>query len=207
MRVAVVLLPVLVGGVAVLYSVSSVNSQNVQKRPTQEARWVPFSSDMERTDERGAVQAGRFFRARDGSTRHESGHSKDQTDMVAIKNIAKRTFFQWRRATGWTSQPMDVPPWGWRPPNARPDLGSESGVVGQVEGFEVIRVDLAGGGYLLQAPALDYVTLQHSCDQGPPCGFRHFNIRAGDQPPELFDPEPDAIVTPLEGPAGIVRRR
>src|SRR6478736_9953975 len=82
----------------------------------QPSEWVPFSADLRRIQETdGTVFVGRQYRSSNGSTRNETGPVDGGINSIAINNVAQTTFYRWTPQEGWTSQPMTLPPWGWRP--------------------------------------------------------------------------------------------
>jgi hypothetical protein len=172
----------------------------------QPSNWVAFSAQSERTNEVGEVFSGRYYQARDGSTRAENGSSLNEVSSVIIKNVPRVKFYRWRVGEGWTEQPMQLPPNGWHP---RPTWASLfTNTTEMLEGFRLVKRELPNMLVLL-APDLNLfpvIERRMDCTAGVPCGSRLFNIKLGDQPAELFEPPSDAAVTPLSAPGGIIRR-
>jgi hypothetical protein len=175
----------------------------------QPASWVPFSAGFRRIHERdGSLIVGRDYRASDGSTRNESGPSLDAINSIAIKNVPQATFYRWIDQRGWTSQPMTLPPWGWRPvPVTWSDQITR--VADTVEGFGLLRFE-SRDRVFYQAPQLNLFTLvtlvKCEFDPGASCGTWYSNIQIAEQPAEYFSPPLDAQIIALSEPGGIVER-
>lgn len=175
----------------------------------QPSTWVPFSAELKRVHENdGTVFVGRQFRASDGSTRNETGRSFDAIDSIAVKNVPQSTFYRWTPEEGWTSQPMTLPPWGWKPvPTHWQEKMTKTDET--VEGFDLIRFESVGRVFY-QAPKLNLFTLvtQVPCKFDPvaTCGTWYSNIKVNEQPPDYFWPSPGAPIVQRKEPGGIVWR-
>ena len=86
---------------------------------------------------------GRLYRDQHGSERLETGPEKEPiegltTTVISIRNIPAERFYNYSVQAGWISQPMKLPPDGWKPrpiyTNAERPLHSE-----KIEGFNVSR--------------------------------------------------------------------
>lgn len=110
---ALILVPIVVGGVSVALVAGFLD---LGERPLiqQPTHWVAFSAATLRRDgTTGRVWEGRFHRGSDGSTRSETGAGNEAT-VIAIKSMANQRVYLWTKRRGyWTSQPMNLPPWGW----------------------------------------------------------------------------------------------
>jgi hypothetical protein len=201
--------PVLVAG-AVRYTAIDAASRAGQfvLQPTE---WVPFSADVRHVKVSGAVSVGRFHRGSDGSTRSEAGPSLDDITVIAIENIRSRSFWVWNQHLGyWRSQPMDIPPDGWRPVPTRANIFTS--VADKIEGFEVLRRGNSDGSFELVAPQLNLFPLVTTCPTARPpatadCALRYYNIKIGEQPAELLELPAGAQVVPLAEPGGLVRKK
>jgi hypothetical protein len=208
-RPFVLLLAPLVGAGALgLYESAGSRVLAQPRLVAQPAYWVPFSAELKRIFETdGSVFVGRYYRATNGSTRADTGRSFDALDNVTIKNIPAATFYRWTPETGWTSQPMDLPPGGWRPMatifNDRMSEVSEL-----VEGFRLIKVVHTGGRVSYQAPDLNLFTLvllvPCKFDPAASCGTWHSNIVTGEPPASYFSPTPGAPITKRNELGGIL---
>lgn len=173
----------------------------------QPSEWVPFSADIRQVGSAGTTAVGRFYRSSDGSTRSETGDSFDALDTVAIKNIKERAFYLHTVDGAWTVQPMDLPPWGWKPMPTRFGNGMTP-VPETVEGFSLIRSE-SGPVVLYRSPELNLFVLITAvpCETGRAveCGISHSNIVLGEQPEEHFQPPAGVRVMRVDKPGGIVR--
>jgi hypothetical protein len=175
---------------------------------SQPSDWVPFSADHERISDTGEVFVGRYYQASDGSTRAENGPTLEKINRVLIKHIPTATFYTWRLESGWTQQPMQLPPNGWHP---RPTVASLfKDATETIDGFRLLKRELDDRTVFV-APELNlFPVLERKIKCSPgvaSCGFRYFNIRIGEPPSELFQPDPNATITRLTQPGGIVKTR
>jgi hypothetical protein len=166
-------------------------AQNVV--PGQPVAWVPFIAEKVMVSPTGVKWVGRFYRSSSGSN-----------------NIEEERHYVWKPQSGWTSQPMQLPPGGWRPtPQLRNDRLTPH--ADRMEGFEV-WVMRSESSVSYRAPALNMFALfsvPAGCDGSgqPECGHRYFNVQVAEPPAELFKPDPSASVLPLLQPGGIIRRK
>jgi hypothetical protein len=176
---------------------------------SQPSDWVPFSAELRRVHEKdGSLFVGHYYRSSDGSTRSETGPSLDNITSIGIKNVGQATFYYWSRQKGWSLQPMDLPPWGWKP--VRTLMNKKmTRVPDMVEGFALIRVDTAGR-VIYQAPELNLFVLVNlvKCEWDPAakCGTWYSTIKIAEPPREYFLPPSDQPIERIEKPGGIVRR-
>jgi hypothetical protein len=195
---------------AVRYTANDVASPSGQF-VFQPSEWVPFSADVRNVKVSGAVSVGRFYRGSDGSTRSEAGASFDDITVIAIKNIRTSSFWVWNQQRGyWRSQPMDIPPDGWRPVPTRANIFTP--VAEKIEGFEVLRRGNSDGSFELVAPQLNLFPLVTTCPTARPpatadCALRYYNIKIGEQPADLFELPTGAQVVPLAEPGGLVKKK
>lgn len=177
----------------------------------QPAEWVPFAAvTVDINEKDGSRLVGRFYRASDGSTRHQSGPTDDVVTAIGIKNVPTMTFYSWTARRGWTAQPMQTPPRGYRPV---PRSFRRGMVQAQetLEGLTLIRDDI-GAPTVVQylAPALNLhpVMIAKPCqfDSRTTCGLTLSNIQLSEQPSRLFEVPSGSELTFLDKPGGIVRR-
>jgi hypothetical protein len=211
LRICLFLMAPLVGlAAAAVYARGASEHTRVQSEIiAQPSEWVPFSAELKRIHETdGAVFVGHYYTASDGSTRSETGPSFEKITSIGIKNIAQATFYLWSPERGWTSQPMQLPPGGWKP---IPTTFNErmTRVSDTVEGFELIKHETAGR-VLYKAPQLNLFILTNlvKCkfSDTTTCGTWFFNIRVGEQPAEYFVPPSDVRIDFVDKPGGIVWR-
>jgi hypothetical protein len=176
---------------------------------SQPAEWVPFSAQLEKTTGGGERFAGRYFQGRDGSTRYDTGPGPVLTEVTAvgIKNIRLQKFYSFSRRSGWTEQPMQLPPGGWHP---APTLASIfTATDDTLEGLPLLK-RISATTETWVAPDLNLFAVRidiHDCGAlGQTCWTRFFNIRREEQDDQLFELPSDAVsVTQLSVPGGIVR--
>lgn len=176
----------------------------------QPSTWVAFSADIRRVNAMtGAVSVGKFYRSSDGSTRSDTGSSLDRIDTIGIKNIRLVAFYLWSDKTGWSQQPMTIPPDGWGPGkivfNERMTRVPE-----RIDGLELIKHD-APPYTVFRAPQLNMFELVKllPCQfaSPTPCGTWFANVQIGEQPPELFEVPASQPVVQNPQPGGIVLRK
>jgi hypothetical protein len=142
---------------------------------------VEFSSVLTRTDPRGTVQTGRFFRGPDGSTRHEVGPDLTIVTMVEIKNISQATYYLWdaRNPAAWHAHPMKLGSDGAPFPRSIKSSMLSPNANGQVieyDGFEALQI-AANGVTKRVVPSLNFLEV----DRLTPDGTRvmHTSIKVG----------------------------
>jgi hypothetical protein len=175
---------------------------------SQPSDWVPFTADHERISDTGEVFVGRYYQAGDGSTRAENGPSLDKINRVLIKHIPTATFYVWRLESGWTQQPMQLPPNGWHPRPTTASLFTDASET--VDGFRLLKRELDDRTVFV-APELNLFPVLEKKSKCAPgvaaCETRYFNIRVGEPPSQLFHPDANATVTRRSQPGGIVKTR
>jgi hypothetical protein len=167
--------------------------------------WVPFSADVEITVPNTPRVVGRFYRASDGSSRLETGPEDGSRQVISMKNIPAQTFYWFSPAPGygWTSQPLKLPPEGWRPTQYRANMKDLAKHGERIEGLELYRYVTPSGDVALNAPALNFFSVvRQSVKFGK--RERYFNIRLGEPPNDLFSPPAGASVRVLSKPGGII---
>jgi hypothetical protein len=109
--------------------------------------------------------------------------------LIGIQNFTKRVSYHWAARTGWTSAPMEMPPFGLQP---RPVKAKDFTPTAEaVEGFRLVKTF---GPTMANwfAPELNmYALKRETYDCGTPgvtCRVEVFNIRVGEPPSTLFEP-------------------
>jgi hypothetical protein len=204
-QVAAVLIPLLAGGALVYGRALRSARQAGDGLVPQPSAWVPFAADIQIVSDMGQKLVGRVYRARDGSSRTDTGLSMDKMTVSGIKNIPQAKFYLLSR-DGWTVQPMELPPTGWVPTSFPARLVTR--LAERVENFEVVRGETEREVSLF-APALNLYPIAQTFKKCAPgvvdCGTRLTNIVMGDQPADLFLPPGDATLVQLTKPGGIVK--
>jgi hypothetical protein len=187
---------------------------------------VEFSSVLTRTTA-STLQTGRFFRAADGSERHETGPAVDVVAQVEIKNVAQEKAYYYGyngpgKGNGWTAHPMQLAGFGVPPfPKAEPVSEFTPDPKGQLQHEGFAAVERTQGGVMQRlVPALNFLI----ADQLDPAGNRltHSHIQVGSLaqlvaqlPPvqsgpgrdPLFEPPAGATVTWNPTPSGMIITR
>jgi hypothetical protein len=205
--------PLLTAGAIVLSSTlagARGQSSPQKTRIPGPSTWVPFAADLRTVADDGTVTVGRFYRNGDGSTRSQTGPSVVEITNIAIKNIPDVRFYTWNKRRGWSEQPMQLPPDGWKPRSLvlTPDV---TVLTEKLEGFDVIKIT-HGPSSMYEVPQLNFfpVVTIRECTSAPRttvCGTWLSNIRIGEQPIEFFRPPSDQAVVPRSDPGGITRTR
>jgi hypothetical protein len=78
---------------------------------SQPAQWVPFSADVLHVSATGRVSSGKFYRAADGSTRHDLvlDYGDKIVPEIRIENFADRSFYSNDGRKEWLTGPLE---WG-----------------------------------------------------------------------------------------------
>jgi hypothetical protein len=172
------------------------------------AQWVAFTANLTRVHTNGQKFFGRYYQRADGSTRSESGSKPGTVDVVAIKNVAQRTFyFKSARVDYWIVMQMQLPKAGWFPHPLRMN-DAQRHADETIEGFNLVETTERDGRKTYSAPELNFFQLAsiEPCATGVegPCGDRIDQVRLEESADEFFLPPPGVRLVSKSGFGGIV---
>lgn len=189
--------------VAILSVGGTTKAKTAARVTTQEATipqpdsWVAFDADFVDTQPgRSRDVSGRYYRSGDGSDRSENYSTRGDT-AIRIINVGARESYFYASASGkWFRQAVDIPPEGYRPPAPRrATMTGLKALPQRLEDMEVYEYRRPRGGISIQAPALNFFSLQKTEVTGQQVKF--FNVKVRPQDPALFQAPANAIFEDL----------
>jgi hypothetical protein len=163
--------------------------------------WVAFVARIKDTDRSGALRMNSTVaRSSDGSY-YWRGEWPDGRVAVVIHNVPQaRNYNLPPGQSQWTARPMVLPPGGYRPARAFVDRGFRK-TTHRRTGIETF-VRQKEGRVEYVAPSLNFFPLRTVFPEGTI--EEAYEIRLEEPDAQLFLPPPDAVVTVLSQPGGII---
>jgi hypothetical protein len=139
----------------------------------------------------------------------EIGFTLQKIERIGINNFSGAAHYRWRPDNGWTAQPMQLPSGGWKPLLPDPTyLRTLQRANVPIEGLQILTRDRPDSVEFI-APELNMfmVRVQYKtcASTASDCGVRYTQIKIGEQPRSLFEPDAAQPVENLNTPGGVIR--